>query len=384
MTFMNYFLSLFFVFNLSCQCLAGVPQQINLRDKIGQMLLIGFDGKQVNAQSEIVKSIEKDNLGGVILFDYNQQTNTFDKNIESPAQVKKLNHDLQSFAQKANAEYHRPNLPLLISVDYEGGLVARLSEQYGFPATLTAAEVGKRGVKAVEANAQLMSQTLVESGFNLDFAPLVDVNVNPNNPVIAKKERSFSCDPDIVIRNARIYSRHFLKQGIQCVYKHFPGHGSSTADSHLGFVDVSDTWQPYELKPYQWLLNKNFSCGMIMSAHIVNRRLDDSGLPATLSHKILTDLLRHKLHFNGVIITDDMQMKAISDHYGLEQSLVLAINAGADMLIFGNALTAKAQDPEQLINIIEAKVHSGEISQSRINEAYQHIVTFKQSLMQNH
>ncbi len=164
------------------------------------------------------------------------------------------------------------------------------------------------------------------------------------------------------------------------MYKHFPGHGSSTKDSHLGFVDVTDTWQSYELDPYQQLLNSNESCGVVMTAHIVNRQLDESGLPATLSHTILTHLLRNQLNFKGVIITDDMQMKAISDNYGLEQALVLAINAGADMLIFGNNLSVEPQDPEQLINIIEAKVLSGDISTERINDAYQHIRALKKSI----
>lgn len=378
--FMNYFLSLLITLSLSYQCLAGVQPKVSLRDKIGQMLLIGFDGKHINSQSEIVKIIDKNNIGGVILFDYNAQTQSFDKNIESPAQVKQLNHDLQAATKNANLTHHRPNLPLLISVDYEGGMVTRLSEQYGFPTTLSAAEVGRRGIKAAKSNVKLMTKILKETGFNLDFAPLVDINVNPNNPVIAKKERSFSSDPAVVIQDARIYSRHFLKHKIQCVYKHFPGHGSSIADSHLGFVDVSDTWQTYELAPYQHLLNQDCSCGIIMTAHIVNHQLDNSGLPATLSHKILTGLLRQQLHFKGVIITDDMQMKAISEHYGLDEALVLAINAGADMFIFGNTLTAKAQNPEQVINLIAAKVQSGEISQQRIDEAYQHIVTLKQSL----
>lgn len=277
-------------------------------------------------------------------------------------------------------KYHRPQLPLLISVDYEGGKVNRLGEQYGFPPTLSAAEVGKRETKEAESIADSMAQTLKKAEFNLDFAPELDVNVNPENPVIGKKERSFSSDPKQVIRYASIYTHHFLDQKIQCAYKHFPGHGSSTKDSHLGFVDVTDTWQPYELSPFEQLLNSYEGCGMVMTAHIVNHQLDPSGLPATLSHKILTDLLRNQLHFKGVIITDDMQMKAISDNYGLEQALVLAINAGADMLMFGNNLSTPAQDPIQVINIIEAKVQSGEISQERINEAYQHIVALKKSL----
>jgi beta-N-acetylhexosaminidase len=365
---------------LSMSAMAAVTPEVSLRDKIGQMLLIGFDGKKINAQSPVVKMIENNNIGGVILFDYDFRTAQFDKNIESPAQVKQLNHDLQHFTAESNLKHNRPQLPLLISVDYEGGKITRLSEQYGFPATLSAANIGKKRVEDAEAQAASMAQTLKEAGFNLDFAPVLDVNVNPDNPVIAKKERSFSSDASTVARYAGIYSRQFLNQNIQCVYKHFPGHGSSTKDSHLGFVDVTDTWQPYELEPYRQLFNSGESCGVVMTAHIVNRQLDASGAPATLSHTILTGLLRDQLHFKGVIITDDMQMKAISEHYGLDQALVLAINAGADMMIFGNNLSVSPQDPEQLIDLIEAKVKSGEISQNRINNAYQHIVALKQSL----
>lgn len=117
-----------------------------------------------------------------------------------------------------------------------------------------------------------------------------------------------------------------------------------------------------------------------MTAHIVNRQLDDTGLPATLSHQILTKVLREQLNFNGAIITDDMQMKAISEHYGLEEAVIMAVNAGADMFIFGNQLTDKPQDPAVIIDIIETAVNAGKISQSRIDEAYEHIVTFKQSI----
>jgi len=373
---MKYIISLFTALCLSMNAMADIP----LRAKIGQMLLMGFDGKTITADSAIAKQIEQYNLGGVILFDYNFRTKMFDKNIESPAQVKRLNADLQQLNEQANDKYHRPQLPLLISVDYEGGMVTRLSEQYGFPATLSAAEVGKRSYEEAGSIADSMANTLKREGFNLDFAPVLDVNVNPDNPVIAKKQRSFSSDAGQVSNYGEIYTRHFLSQKIQCVYKHFPGHGSSTKDSHLGFVDVTDTWQAYELEPYRQLLKNNEACGVVMSAHIVNRQLDESGLPATLSHKILTDLLRNQLHFKGVVITDDMQMKAISDNYGLDHALVMSINAGADMLIFGNNLSDELQDPKQLIDIIEGKVRSGEISEARIDEAYRHIVTLKQSI----
>lgn len=377
---MTYFITLLSALCFSLSMMANATPQASLRDKIGQMLLIGFDGKQVSSDSPIVKMIVGNNIGGVLLFDYNYRTKNKDKNIESPKQVKQLTHDLQMFTKEGQLKHQRLQLPLLIAVDYEGGRVNRLDEYYGFPPTVSAAKVGKKGFDAAETIAESMAKTLKEAGFNLDFAPVLDVTINPANPIIGKKERSFSSDASKVSHYASIYARHFLKQKIQCAYKHFPGHGSSTNDSHLGFVDVTHTWKTAELVPYQQLLNADKTCGIVMSAHIVNRRLDKSGLPATLSYKILTTLLRDKLHFKGVIITDDMQMKAIRDNYNLEQALVLAINAGADMLIFGNNLDVAPQDPKQIIDMIEAKVHAGAISVKKINEAYQHIVRLKQSL----
>lgn len=364
-------------------CLWGTKvnaQELSLHDKIGQMLIIGFDGKHIDEHSMIVKSMAKSNVGGVILFDFNSQKETFDKNIESPQQVKQLNHSLQEYNRKINLQYNRPALPLLISVDYEGGRVNRLKEAYGFPATYSAIEVTQMGYAKANQIARDMSQTLKDCGFNLDFAPVLDVNTNPENPIIGKLGRSFSENPAEVAAYGEIFSQNFLQAGIQCAYKHFPGHGSSQADSHLGFVDVTETWHPSELEPYQQLFAQGNACGMVMTAHIINRKLDGSGVPATLSYKILTDILRHELKFNGVIITDDMQMKAITDHYGLEQSLTMAINAGADMLIFGNQLSEKSQDPEEIISIIEHQIQVGKIEKQRIEESYRRIVAFKESV----
>lgn len=355
-------------------------KQPTLRDKIGQMLIIGFTGKSVNENSPVGQFIAKDNIGGVILFDYNQQSQTYDKNIESPQQVKQLNQQLQKLTQIANKKNHRQNLPLLISVDYEGGLVNRLSPKYGFPEIPSAKVIGSGSLEQAYPFAKLMAKTLKSAGFNLNFFPELDVDVNPENPVIGKKERSFSSQPEMVTQYAQLYSQQFLTHQIECSYKHFPGHGSSTADSHLGFVDVTDTWTEQELIPFHQLLSQPKHCNLVMIAHIVNRKLDVTGVPATLSHSMITGLLRHDLKFDGVVITDDMQMKAITDYYGLAAALTLSINAGADMLIFGNQLVEKSQNPKELIDIIEQKVISGEIPEQRINEAYQRIVTLKKTL----
>lgn len=347
-----------------------MADEVSLREKIGQMLIMGFEGKDASDDSAIVQSIKNEHIGGVILFD---------KNIESPQQVTQLNTQLQQHAQIGNQAHQRPLLPLFISVDYEGGRVDRLKAEYGFPETVSAAAVGNMSESQANEVAQQMALTLKNSGFNLNFAPVVDVNVNPDNPIIGQLDRSFSNDPRIVSFYASIYAHNFLSHGVQCAYKHFPGHGSSTTDSHLGIADVTDSWKSYELQPYTSLSSVSSACGMIMTAHVVNRQLDETGLPATLSYEMLTKVLREQLQFDGVIITDDMQMKAITDHYGLERSVRLAINAGADMLIFGNQLSEQPQSAKFLIDMIEQGVESGLIRPERIEQAYRRIVALKQS-----
>ncbi len=353
--------------------------QVSLRNKIAQMLLVGFDGQQVIENSPIIEQLDKHGLGGVILFDYHLPQKKFDKNIGNPEQVRLLNEKLQQFNQALNTKHHRPPLPLLIAVDYEGGAVNRLKAQYGFPETIAAQDLLLMSEPAVQQVALQMAQTLKETGFNLNFAPVLDLNINPDNPVLGKLGRCFSEKSSEVIRLGRLFAQAFRAEGIHPVYKHFPGHGSSKADSHLGFVDVTDMWQPDELEPYRTLLTES-DCQMIMTAHVVNRHLDDTGIPATLSYKVLTKLLRETMGYTGLIITDDMQMKSITDQYGLEESMCLAINAGADMFIFGNQLVATPQDPGELIDLIEKNVMTGIIKPERIEEAFVRIVAFKQQL----
>ena len=342
---------------------------ITLKEKIGQMLILGFHGTVINDQSEITKIIQNYNIGGVIIFE---------NNIETPQQLTKLNEDLQKINHKINRFFNRPELPLFISIDYEGGKVNRLKEIYGFPKTFSAKEIGQMSIANATTEAIKMRKTLNHTGFNLNFAPALDLEVNSNNPIIAKKERSFSAEPIAVSTYAGIFSKEYLSHNIICSYKHFPGHGSSTGDSHIEFVDVTETWHEDELLPYLYQFNLPFHCDMIMTSHIVNKKLDDTGMPATMSHKMLTDILRHKLKFNGVIITDDMQMKAIADHYSKKEAITKAINAGVDMLIFANQLDT--QDPQEIIDLIFTQVQKGKISQDRIEDAYQHIVNLKRSI----
>lgn len=366
---------------------SAMANEVTLKDKIGQMLIVGFKGTELKPNDPIVQAILAQSIGGVILFDKDIQSNTLNRNIKSPEQLKALTQQLQNYAKQAAENRHNDLSHLIISIDYEGGRVNRLKEKgydldspetlSGFPKTLSAAEIGRGSIEQAQQYAQQMATTLQEAGINLNFAPLLDVNVNPDNPVIGKIERSFSNDPQKVVEYAAIFSKAYQAHGILCAYKHFPGHGSSTGDTHTGFVDVTQTWQMEELDPYKQLLKQSYRCPMVMTAHVVHYGLDSKGYPASISTRITTDLLRKELNFDGVIVTDDMQMKAITDNYGLAEAIKLAVNAGADMLIFGNQLLATPQDPQQIIDIIYDDVKSGQISETRIEEAYQRIVKLK-------
>jgi beta-N-acetylhexosaminidase len=345
---------------------------MNLRRKIGQMLVMGFSGYELNKDSAVVQWLEQDGLGGVLLFDFNLPKQEYGKNLKNQQQIKQLTQQLATYAKVQG-------LPLFIALDYEGGAVDRLRNIEGCIKTLKPIEQALLSDIELHEEASKMAMTLKTLGFNLNFAPVVDLNLNEKEGIIGKLGRSFSNHPDEVIRASKIVVNAFDEQGIICAYKHFPGHGSATGDTHEGFVDVTEHYQSMELTPYTKLLaDKNLPEPMVMTAHVVNRQLDSSGLPATLSYPILTQLLRQEIGFNGVVISDDLQMQAISNHYSLKEALRLTINAGADMVIVGNQLGSHTAT--EVVDCIEDLVNAGELPLSRIEEAYERIVVLKRAL----
>jgi beta-N-acetylhexosaminidase len=365
-------------------CLASFGKSsLTLNQKIGQMIIIGFDGTNIKNSKHIVKDIEKQRIGGVILFDEDLPHHTAIKNIVNPLQLKKLNSSLQKRAKHAALKAGNDLYPLFIGVDYEGGKINRLKHKYGFPKTVSQQYLGKHNLAITKKYANRMAMTLHNAGINLNFAPLVDLAINPNNPVIAKLRRSFGKNADIVTKRAGIFSKTYAKNSIACTLKHFPGHGSSKGDTHLGFVDITNQWQPQELLPYERLIDKHQACPLVMTAHLVNRKLDHSGRPASLSYAITTKLLRNKLHFRGLIITDDLQMKAISQNYSLTKTVELAINSGADILLFGNQLKYQPNIAKKVIEIVDKLIKQGKIEPQTINRAYKKIINLKIAL-RNH
>ena len=339
----------------------------DLKQKIGQMLIVGFRGTEVSEDSEIIKQINEYNLGGVILFDWDVPGQQFPRNITSPEQTKKLVADLKSLTSPF----------LFVAIDAEGGAVNRLKEKYGFINIPSAEEMGKESPEKVKENALILGEELADLGINIDFAPVVDVNLNPNNPIIGKLGRSFSADPEKVALYASKFIEGLKEKNIIPVIKHFPGQGSATADSHLGIVDTTETFQSKELIPYQKLIGQGYS-DIIMTAHIINKNIDPN-YPATLSPLFIEKILRKELGFKGVVVSDDMNMGAIANNYGFEESLIKAIQAGCDLLIISNNGTEYNENlPQQAVEAIFKAVQKGELSEERINQADKRIQELKQ------
>ena len=221
----------------------------------------------------------------------------------------------------------------------------------------------------------MIAQTLSDLGINLNLAPVVDVNLNPENPVIGGIERSFSGDPEVVTRQAKQFIESHHQHGVFTTLKHFPGHGSSEHDSHLGIVDVTGMWSEDELIPYQNLIDDGMA-DIIMTAHIFNENWDPE-FPATLSEKVITGMLRNELGFEGLVMSDDMQMEAIRSHYGLEIAIKQAILAGVDILSFANNSIYDPEIVPKAHGIIKSLIENGQISEQRIDDSYHRIVDFK-------
>jgi beta-N-acetylhexosaminidase len=343
-----------------------------LRNKIGQMLLLGFRGTQIYEDSYISKVIKDINIGGVILFDYDVPSQSFPRNIINPEQTKKLISGLQAYAKT----------PLFVAVDAEGGHINRLKEKYGFLKIPSAKEIGNINPKKAKFIYEKLAGQLAGLGFNLNLAPVVDVNINPENPVIGSLQRSFSTDHQTVIDYALAFINAHNRKGVISALKHFPGHGSSRHDSHLDLVDVTETYKNYELTPYKELIKKG-KAEMIMTAHIMNRQVD-SDYPATLSPNFLQKILRDNLDFKGVIISDDMQMGAITKNYSFSEAVIRAVNAGCNILAISN--NGKSYDYYTVYKAFKVNINalkSVKIPINKIHDSYTKILYLKKKFKIN-
>lgn len=347
------------------QTVKQIDEKPSRSEMIGQMIMVGVDGTRLNQNPSVSKYLKAGHLGGVIFYEKN-----IDK-VNPKEALMGFCDEIQSASKDLT----------LIGIDQEGGKVNRLKSKYGFPESVTAMYLGKENnIETTQKYANEMGRTIQELGINVNFAPCVDLCSNPSNPIIAKPERCFSDNPEVVARHAQVFSNTLLEYKILPVLKHFPGHGSSKGDTHLGMADVTEVWQENELIPYKMLIQEN-SAPAIMSAHIINAKLDPDTLPSTLSKMVLSGILREEMGFKGVVFSDDMQMRAISDHYGLEKAIELAVNAGIDILMFsGNIAGTDTPTIERVHRTFNKLIEEGKITEERLFASYQRVKLLKEKL----
>lgn len=325
---------------------------MSLEEKIGQMFVIGFDGYE--SDENIKDLILNKQVGGIILFS---------KNISTVEQIRSLINELNELNSENKSK-------LFMSVDEEGGIVSRIPKEMGsFEA---AWNVGIRGdLDYAFQHGEAIGSTLKALGFNVDFAPVLDVNSNPNNPVIGS--RAFSDDPYTVRAMATQVYKGLKSEGIIAVGKHFPGHGDTSVDSHESVPVINkslDDLKQIELIPFEYAINEGIP--MIMTSHLLLPQLDSEEV-ASISPTIINDLLREELKFKGVTITDDMVMGGITTNYTVEEGIVKAIEAGQDMVI----LSVGYENQLAAINAVIESVNSGRISEESIDESVYRILSLK-------
>jgi beta-N-acetylhexosaminidase len=337
---------------------------------IGQMIMVGFLGSTENDRGVIAvrEQLSKGIIGGVVLYP---------ENIGTPGQLRALTAYLR------NAKTHpRP----FIAVDQEGGKVQRLTRRNGYSYFPSALSVGRNpSFASLDSAVKLyatMAEQLAHAGFNLNFGPVLDLNLNPANPVIGQRHRSFGADPAIVTMLARAFITAHRKAGIVTVAKHFPGHGSSRVDSHKSLADVSKSWEEIELEPYR-ILAKDGMLDAVMNGHLYHPRFSDGEhVPTSLSSRAIKALRAKYIGFDGVVVSDDLEMGAVNDEFTVEERVIKAINAGTDILVFSNISLRDTELGPRLHAIIAEAVRDGRIPRGRIEKAYGKIMLLKRRLAQ--
>ena len=337
-----------------CQLFMIRPEHLFSEQKQEQVEDITEFGVK-EATDEMKQTLMRYPCGGIILFG---------GNLKGPAELAQLMEGLSGVS----------TIPLLYGVDEEGGGVARIANNgnFGVKKVGTMGSIGDTGdtAKAYEAGAYIGSY-LKQYGFNVDFAPVADVNSNPDNIVIGR--RAFGSDPELVSKMVSSFLEGLHSEGIAGCIKHYPGHGDTSADTHKGYVEVDKTWDELmetELIPFMDNLD---SADMVMVAHITLPEVSRGGLPATLSYELMTNKLREELGYKGIIVTDALGMKAITDKYGSDTAAVLAFTAGADILLLPNNYVRACEG-------VLAAVNDGRISMQRLDESVLRILQLKEKL----
>ena len=347
----------------------GLAKRESLPLMIGQMIMVGFNGYNPKNVEDITRDIEEGRVGGIILFSKDFMNSGAVRNIIDKQQTTTLISYLQSKA----------SIPLFVGVDQEGGRVQRFRNISGIPNTLSAAQLAQLGVTTTQQQMNDLACALQEMGINLNFAPVVDLNINPFSPIIGDVERSYGKTTKEVLPHAISVIDALVSHSIIFTLKHFPGHGSATIDSHHGLPDISTSWTRQELEPYKQL-TKYSDKGMVLIGHLINNRIDPV-YPSSLSYATITTLLRNEIGWNGVVITDDLQMKAITQYYSLQEVVIQSVNAGVDILLFGNNIEYDRDLPIRIQKILISAIRRGLVSIERIEESYQRIMKLKKAML---
>jgi beta-N-acetylhexosaminidase len=331
----------------------------------GQLVIVGFTGaKPADAGvRQAHDDLKAGRAGGVIVFD---------RNIEDPRQLSLLMAHLGSANRVA---------PPFLAIDEEGGLVERLDSRRGFTPHPSAARVAaSRSVEEAAAVFRDMAEEIASQGFNLNLGPVVDLAVNPRNPVVAKLHRSYGTDPAKVAAYADAFVAAHREAGVVTALKHWPGHGSSLSDSHFGIADVSSEWSARETEPFRLLIAAG-RADMIMSGHLHHRLWGDrSAEAASLSRKAVSGALRGELAYDGVVITDDLQMLGALKGRRLDQAIVAALAAGNDVVLIGNALDFQERPAAFALAAIEQGLRDGRLERTALLRSVERVMRLKRRL----
>lgn len=337
-----------------------------IEGELGSLLLVGFRGTDAEGNADLEDLLCETRVGGILLFA---------RNIVDAEQLARLTEAATTRSAACTARR------LFVAVDAEGGNVMRLAPGAGWSPTISAQELGERNdFTLTELEARRIGAMLRAAGINWDLAPVVDVGYNPANPVIVGTARSFGANPLLVAEHARAFIRGLRAEGVLTALKHFPGHGSSFADSHHGFVDVTATAEPsLELVPYRALIGEGLA-DSVMTAHVFNRRLDDER-PATLSRATITGLLRGELGYRGPVVSDDLRMGAIERQYGMGEAAVMALDAGVDVLLIADDRLPDGRSAAAVaLEAVRAALAKGTLDISRVEAALERVRALRSRL----
>ncbi len=354
------------VLKVSDRMNASLLRGVSLDQMIGQMLMLSFHGQKptdtgtVDAQ----KILSSGKIGGLIFMGHN---------MKSRAQISAL----IGFIKKGSPL----NSPPFLAIDQEGGQVQRLQEKHGFTTIPTAHELAlHKSTSAAFKTYKVMANELADVGFNVNFGPVVDLNLVPQNPIIGKRERSYGQLPATVESFSRAFVMAHRQNNILTALKHFPGHGSSWTDSHEQFVDLSQSWKQRELEPYRQMISEKLA-DMVMVGHLYHPNFSDGNkLPASLSKRAIEGVLRGQLGYKGLVVTDDLGMGAIRKYFSFDEALIRSIRAGNDIIMIVDGKYANSHEINRIHGIIIDAVKQGHIPLSTIQQSYLRIIKAKKHL----